>query len=111
MSEKKKIKLLNKLADALNQVTKVGDEKVSFYGKPTVYDKDTDHAGSGCAIISWDGPYDWYAICGGASVYSGETGEYSVPTEAPIQKVLDEITEADFMLESINQTWIGIHNA
>jgi hypothetical protein len=98
-----KTDLLNMLADALQSVTD------DHYGRPTVYEADVDHAGTGTEILAWDGPYDWTMITARSSVYAGEQGAYSRPLEPQIAEVLDNIEETHgFMLEPVNNSWLAI---
>ena len=99
-----KTDLLNMLADALQAVTN------DHYGRPTVYEAATDHAGTGTEILAWDGPFEWTMITARSSVYAGETGRYSQPLEPQIAEVLDTIEETyGLFLEPVNNSWLAIY--
>ena len=84
MTNQTKTRLLNRLADALAEVTNCRRRDIR------VFDRD----GRGFPQLCWDGPFEWTMITAGASVYSGTTGRYSTPTEQPIQDALDAIFDA-----------------
>jgi len=90
----RKLTALKKLAVALNKVTE------GYYGMPIVKSKKDD--GWDRDTLCWDGPFEWIMVTGGSSVYAGELGNYSLPVEEPIKKVLDEVHSAGYYFEPIN---------
>jgi len=52
--------------------------------------------------LCFEGLYDWTMCLGGASLFAGELGDYSRPTEKPIQKVLDMVDKENIFFEPIN---------
>ena len=103
MGLKKKTQLLKKLAKAVNTATE------GYYGMPSIHRPTGGWEGR--LTFAWDGPFDWTMITAGSSVYAGDTGNYGTPTEAGIQTVLDEISEAGYYLEPANNCHLNICEA
>ena len=101
LTNRTKEALLRRLAAALAQVTEARPEDL------LVFDRD----GRGWPQLCWDGPFEWTMITAGSSVYSGETGRYSTPTEEPIQKVLDAIRERGGYVEVADNVTVAIFDA
>lgn len=89
MNDSTKMRHLESLAKALIRVT--GNAGSSYSVRKDPHPE-----------LAWEGPYDWIMISGGSSVFSGETGIYSTPTEPEIQKVIDRIEDAGGYLEPAN---------
>ena len=99
--KRKKTVLMN-LAKAINEVTN-GD-----YGMPSVKTPKDD--GWEVETLCWDGTYDWTMITCGSSIYSGECGGYSKPTEPKIQKAIDDIIKNGYMLEALNNCQLAVYD-
>ena len=103
MTKRTKKSLLKKLADAM--IRTVGED----FEKPVIRDEPYMELGSGPAL-SWEGgPFEWTAISMGSSLFAGEFGKYSTPTEPRIQKVIDEIKERGGYLEAVTSWQIAIN--
>lgn len=72
--------ILKRLAEVLNNLD--GE----YYGAPVVLDQKD---GFRQPTLCWDGPYDWICCTQGQSYLCGEAGNYSLPCEPEIQKVVD----------------------
>ena len=104
MELRQKRQLLKKLAEAVNKVTE------GHYGLPSIFGPGDGWSSVG-PTFAWDGPFEWTMITAGSSVHAGEMGNYATPTEAGIQTVLDEISEAGYYLEVENNSHIVICDA
>jgi hypothetical protein len=104
MLNAQKMSLLNALASAIYDLLNAGSE-VPTYDRPLVRVEDNT------PIIAWEGLYDWVGITMGSSLFAGELGDYSKPTEPRVQAVLDLIEERGGFLEPRNSWSIGLYDA
>lgn len=96
----RKVTALKKLAKVMNDVTS------GAYGMPIIKTPQDD--GWDMETLCWDGPFEWIMITSGSSIFAGETGLYSTPTETKIQKVLELIYNDGYRFEPVNNCQICI---
>ncbi len=85
--------ILKKFAEVLNKL------EGRYYGAPKVLDK---KEGFDQPTLCWDGPYDWISCTQGQSILCGEIGNYSLPIEPSIQKIIDLAKENGYYFEPMN---------
>jgi len=100
MQNRTKISLLKKLADAINEVYPTNEP-------PQVWGPN-EGPSMGHPVIGWEGLYEWTMISCGSSLFAGEMDDYSKPTEAPIQKVMDEIKACGGCVEADTNVHLSI---
>ena len=102
MTEKKQRKLLQTLADALNDIA--GE----YYGEPAVLGQEK---GFPQPTLCWDGPFEWIACFGGTSIWAGDTGRYGMPQEPVLTRALDEIASQGGFIEPLNNCQVCVYDA
>ena len=81
---------LKKLAEAIEGVVGDGLNPISLRDE------------EGRSVMAWEGPYEWTMITAGSSIFAGELGNYSLPTEPAIAKVIAEVGDAGLFFEPKN---------
>ena len=92
---------VEKLIAAIDSTTE------GLFGKPVLKSGD----GWNTPTICWDGPFEWTMITAGSSVYCGELGNYSSPTEPKIADALKRVARSGLFLEPISSGQIGCYTA
>jgi hypothetical protein len=87
--------ILKRLGEVLNKLD--GE----YYGAPSVMDKADGFRGP---TLCWDGPFEWVMFSGGQSYLCGEAGNYSMPIEPELQKILDLAKENGYYFEPENNS-------